>query len=47
MAVIVLCNLSPAPVEMITNTALDILLGIEPAFHKKAAIIPVCREYEL
>ena len=32
MAVIVLCNLSPAPVEMITNTALDILLENEPAF---------------
>ena len=47
MAVVVLCNLSPAPVQKITNAALDILLGNEPASYKKSAIIPVCRELEL
>ena len=45
-AVVVLCNLSSAPVEKITNTALDMLLGKDPASYKKPAIIPVCKEHK-
>ncbi len=44
MAVVVLCNLSPAPVGKISNAALDILLGYEPASYKSPAIFTVCRE---
>lgn len=46
IAVIVLCNLSPAPVSKIKNAALDLLSGDEPATFKKPAIIPVCNELE-
>ena len=47
MAVVVLCNVQPAPLGKITNAALDILLGNELSSYKKSAIIPVCKEYEL
>ncbi len=46
LAVVVMCNLSPAPVGKISDAALDILLGYEPASYKKPAIIPVCKELE-
>lgn len=46
MAVVVLCNLSPAPVLMIKNAALDILLVEEPAAVKKPAFIPIGIELE-
>lgn len=46
IAVVVLCNLSPAPVGKITHAAIDILLDESPASYKIPAIIPVCHEYE-
>ncbi len=42
-AVVVLCNLIPAPVEAIANSALDILLGYEPAPLLPYASLSVCK----
>lgn len=46
VSIIVLCNLSPAPVENITYAAIDIILGFEPNTEPKPASIPVCKELE-
>ncbi len=47
MSVVVLCNLSPAPVGKISDAALDILLGYEPQSYKSPAIFTVCKELGL
>lgn len=46
MAVVVLCNLNPAPVDEIKSMALDILLGFEPETPIIPATIPVFKELE-
>ena len=42
-AVVVLCNLIPAPVEAIAHSALDILLGYEPVPLLSYASLSVCK----
>ena len=44
MAMVVLCNISSAPLRNITNAALDIMLGFEPDTLLAPASIPVCKE---
>ena len=46
LAVVVMCNISNAPVEEITNTAIDVALGFDPAATKIPASIPVSQELE-
>ena len=46
MAVVVVCNLHPAPVKEIKEMALDLLLGYEPRPLKCPASIPVLRVLE-
>lgn len=46
LAVVVMCNLSSAPVKEITNTALDMALGFDPVVAKIPASITVSRELE-
>lgn len=43
MAVIVLANTIPAPVEIITNAILDVILGFAPQLPKPPLIIPLSR----
>lgn len=47
IAVVVMCNQSAAPVEEITNLALDIMLGFDPAPPLVPASIPVSQELYL
>jgi CubicO group peptidase (beta-lactamase class C family) len=44
MAVVVMSNQSPAPVEDVTNAALDIMLDLEPVQVSAPASIPVSQE---
>jgi CubicO group peptidase (beta-lactamase class C family) len=46
IAVVVLSNVSPAPVDLVTNAALNVILGYEIDSHQKPAIIPVSKELE-
>jgi len=46
-AVVVLCNLIPAPVEAIAHSALDILLGYEPAPLLPYASLSVCKTLDV
>jgi CubicO group peptidase (beta-lactamase class C family) len=43
MAVIVLCNYIPAPITVLCNTALDLLLGFETGSIKPPASVPVLK----
>lgn len=43
IAVVVLCNYSPAPVRELSSAALDIVLGFKPQEFKPPASIPVLR----
>ncbi|MFC2098253.1 serine hydrolase domain-containing protein [Bacteroidota bacterium] len=47
IAVVVLCNFSPAPVYRIKDAALDIIFGYEPESYLSPAIIPVTKELKL
>lgn len=46
LALIVLCNLNSAPVDKISNAALDILLGHDVDAYQIPAIIPVSKELD-